>query len=62
MILNSMVNWCLAPLVSRCEHRCQAAGISITVNDVPGSSALDHLYLMDVVIGVGAVALRLASP
>ena len=27
--------------------------IPITVSDVPGSFAFDHLYLMDVVFGVG---------
>ena len=35
------------------DHRCHTAGIPVRVCDISGSSALNHLYLMDVVLGVG---------
>ena len=36
-----------------CQHRDHAAGVPITVCDIPGCSALDHLDLVNVVLGVG---------
>ena len=35
------------------DFRCHTAGIPVTVCDIPARSALNHLYLMDVVLGVG---------